>query len=93
MPLVLPCRNRWCTGYQPCPAHPIVAFAGVAGAPMPPGWAATRAAQLAAFPSCHDCGAPATEVHHLIPRWRGGSDDPVNLRSLCDWCHSRKDWR
>ena len=92
MPLVLPCRHRFCSRYQPCELHPIPTF-GSAGVPMPAGWARTRAAQLAAFPLCFDCGATATEVHHVVPRWRGGTEDPSNLRSLCGPCHRRKGWR
>jgi hypothetical protein len=53
---------------------------------MPPGWPAIRAAQLAAFPRCRDCGAPATEVHHI--RGRAAGHGPDNLASLCGPCHS-----
>ena len=28
------------------------------------------------------------DVHHLIPRSLGGSDDPSNLVTLCDGCHA-----
>jgi len=27
------------------------------------------------------------EVHHIIPRSRGGSDHPANLKTLCPKCH------
>jgi hypothetical protein len=27
------------------------------------------------------------EVHHIIPRWDGGSDHPGNLKTLCPPCH------
>jgi len=30
------------------------------------------------------------EVHHIIPRSKGGSDDPKNLITLCQRCHARK---
>ena len=86
MPLALPCRNRWCPNLQPCPAHPVVGFAGL---PMPPGWPAVRAAQLAREPRCRECGADATTVDHIIQRADGGTDAPVNLRSLCKPCHWR----
>ncbi len=29
------------------------------------------------------------EVHHIIPRARGGSDHPANLKALCPKCHRR----
>ena len=51
------------------------------------GLAAIRAAQLAAFPSCAGCGAPATEVHHV--RGREAGHGPGNLASLCHDCHAR----
>jgi 5-methylcytosine-specific restriction protein A len=28
------------------------------------------------------------EVHHIVPRSRGGSDHPGNLKTLCPGCHS-----
>ncbi len=92
MPLVRPCRNRYCPAYGDetgwCPAHRRPMFYGQP--PMPPGWAATRSAQLAAFPWCQDCGlVPATEVHHVVSRAAGGGDEPGNLRSLCRPCHGR----
>jgi ATP-dependent DNA helicase RecQ len=41
---------------------------------------------------CMECGTPcsATEadVHHLLPRSAGGSDEPSNLVTLCDGCHA-----
>ena len=39
---------------------------------------------------CVLCGdfAP-TEVHHVVPRVHGGSDDKTNLLSFCSPCHAR----
>ena len=53
---------------------------------MPPDWPERRAAQLAAFPLCRDCGATATEVHHV--RGHRGGHEPGNLASLCSGCHA-----
>jgi 5-methylcytosine-specific restriction protein A len=47
---------------------------------------------------CRDCGLEfrdasgrrergALEVHHILPRSRGGSDHPLNLITLCKACH------
>ncbi len=43
---------------------------------------------------CQECGRdlsqlPAwfTEVHHVLPRVRGGGDHPANLKTLCVVCH------
>lgn len=30
------------------------------------------------------------DVHHLMPRFTGGSDDPSNLVTLCDVCHGAR---
>ena len=88
MPLVRPCRNRWCPEYADetgfCPAHARPMFAGQP--PMPPGWAAIRAAQLAQFPLCAGCSAPAVEVHHL--HGREANQVGVDLLSLCHGCHA-----
>ena len=50
---------------------------------------------LAAHPLCHVCETvglvePATEVDHIIPKKRGGTDVWDNLQGLCRPCHSRK---
>ena len=28
------------------------------------------------------------DIHHLLPRSAGGSDEPSNLITLCDGCHA-----
>lgn len=53
-------------------------------------WRAVRAEHLAAEPACRECGAPGTDVDHIVPRSRGGSDGHANLQTLCHACHSRK---
>jgi 5-methylcytosine-specific restriction protein A len=59
------------------------------------GWKEVRRRVLArdAF-VCQECKKPLseipswfTEVHHIIPRERGGSDHPSNLKTLCLICH------
>ena len=43
---------------------------------------------------CQECGAPATEVHHIRAKSEEGSDHPDNLISLCVYCHCEVDpWR
>ena len=38
--------------------------------------------------TCQRCYyLPATEAHHRLYRSRGGTDDPINLVSLCNGCH------
>lgn len=39
---------------------------------------------------CRNCDAESNiHVHHLIPRYLGGSDDPENLITLCSACHAQ----
>ncbi|MCI2075175.1 MAG: HNH endonuclease [Candidatus Methanomethylophilus sp.] len=39
---------------------------------------------------CTACGsAGALEVHHILPRRKGGADSPRNLRTLCRACHEK----
>jgi len=56
-------------------------------------WRRLRKAFLAAHPFCARCGAPATDVDHIIPKAAGGADDWTNLQALCHACHSRKTQR
>jgi len=40
---------------------------------------------------CQECGYfKHLEVHHIIPRSKGGSDDLTNLVTLCQRCHAKK---
>ena len=32
---------------------------------------------------------PMLEVHHIIPRIKGGSDHPANLKTVCKNCHAK----
>jgi 5-methylcytosine-specific restriction endonuclease McrA len=46
-------------------------------------------------PWCRDHGGrgeqvQAVHVHHIVPKRRGGTDDHVNLMSLCEGCHNRR---
>jgi len=41
---------------------------------------------------CLECGthchAAEADVHHVLPRSAGGTDEPSNLVTLCDGCHA-----
>lgn len=52
---------------------------------------------------CQDCGnsvlswvhddheeCPRLHVHHIVPKSKGGSDDPTNLITLCESCHQKR---
>ncbi len=54
-------------------------------------WRKLRAAYLASHPVCQHCQkVAATDVDHILPRRKGGTDDEWNLQALCHACHSRK---
>ena len=74
------CAAPGCPNVRPCPDHPATWH----GRKMPPGWAATRRRILRRDGGrCRQCGAPATEVHHLE---RGVEADEL-LVALCAPCH------
>lgn len=52
-------------------------------------WGRMRRTWLMRNPSCHQCGLPATEVHHIVPRHVAPERtlDWSNLMSLCHKCH------
>jgi 5-methylcytosine-specific restriction protein A len=39
---------------------------------------------------CCKCGALGSVVDHIVPLWKGGSDEPENKQTLCDPCHAEK---
>jgi 5-methylcytosine-specific restriction endonuclease McrA len=42
---------------------------------------------------CHYCGQAANTVDHVIPKAKGGTDDPSNLVAACARCnYSAQDW-
>ncbi len=59
---------------------------------MPKGWAHTRRRILARDKGvCYVCHLPkATHVDHIVPVSRGGTDDDMNLASICVDCHQIK---
>lgn len=43
---------------------------------------------------CYRCRQPtATEVDHVVPSSKGGSDEPANLAAICAPCHRTKSAR
>lgn len=42
---------------------------------------------------CRYCGGPASTVDHVVPVFRGGSDDESNLVAACVTCHRSKTGR
>lgn len=39
---------------------------------------------------CVICGQPSDTVDHIIPKSRGGTNDPANLQPMCRSCNSKK---
>ena len=51
-------------------------------------WARLRRQALAAAQGrCQECGARATEVHHVSYARFGGGELPEDLRAMCHTCH------
>jgi hypothetical protein len=42
-----------------------------------------------AHPNCQVCNGIASEVHHIVFKSHGGSDEDNNLISLCWMCHRK----
>lgn len=58
-------------------------------------WQRIRWRVLTDNPLCVECEKSgkvrlATEVDHVIPLHKGGTDDPANLQGLCADCHADK---
>ena len=88
-----PCRQAGCWRLRPCPEHPIKPWqrAPMSSTQRGYGWAwqQLRVRVLQEEPACRLCGARSTEVDHIIPKARGGTDARSNLRGLCGRCHPR----
>ena len=89
-----PCLHPGCPALRPCPAHPLQAWGG-----RPPAnqrgydwrWQGIRERVLMAYPICVACwSTPSTEVDHIIPVSRGGTNEVGNLQGLCHSCHAAK---
>lgn len=57
-------------------------------------WRRIRRAYVKEHPVCEMCllehrATPVEEVHHIYPLDHGGTNDFINLMSLCKSCHSR----
>ena len=51
-------------------------------------WQKLRSRVLREQPRC-ECGAPTTDVDHIVAHADGGTDDRSNLRALCRDCHKK----
>lgn len=54
-------------------------------------WRALRAKLMPPGTLCAcGCGRKASHLDHIVPRSKGGTDDPSNLQPLARECHGRK---
>ncbi len=53
-------------------------------------WQRRRRMYLRAHPVCVHCGAPASDVDHIVARKAGGGEEETNLQALCHACHNAK---
>lgn len=58
-------------------------------------WQKLRSLMLGQEPLCRLCKAEgrtaaATDLDHVVPKAKGGTDDPANLQPLCRACHDAK---
>jgi 5-methylcytosine-specific restriction endonuclease McrA len=70
----------------------MTAATGWSGRRIVPGdWKSRRAKVLRRDGNaCTVCGAPASEVDHVVPVAEGGSHELHNLAAICTPCHLRK---
>lgn len=98
-----PCATPGCPHLRPCPVHPKRPWehdrSSATARGYGPAWRKLRAAILERDGGlCVPCRAegresPAMSVDHVTPRAEGGTDDPLNLVSLCAPCRAEKDAR
>lgn len=54
-------------------------------------WVGMRHVVLIEEPVCRVCmRKPSSQVDHIIPLFKGGTDERSNLQGICDQCHDEK---
>jgi len=53
-------------------------------------WQFIRKMVLDDNPLCVVCERPAQEIDHIVPLYKGGTNDRENLQPLCIECHKDK---
>ena len=90
------CNKEGCAeivlGANYCDEHKMKAWANSTRAShKPPGWQRIRlSVMLRDRRTCVYCGAPATEIDHVIPVSRGGTHALSNLVASCTPCNQGK---
>ena len=87
------CHKPGCMNTRPCPRHRKPAFQNADAVLLPARWQIirTQILQRDGYACC--CGRQATHVDHVVPRCKGGTDEPNNLRAMCSTCHASKSGR
>lgn len=78
---------RYCADHKPLDTRPPAHERGYG-----PRWRQFRTRFLVSHPYCRECGAEATDVHHLDGLGPDGPAgyDPRNCEALCHSCHSQQ---
>ena len=50
-------------------------------------WGTSKNVRTREKGKCFYCGAPATQVHHIVPLSRGGTNSMLNMALVCERCH------
>jgi len=78
---------------QPCPTHARKPWDRTKRQPGGNGWQwqrIRRAILARDGHTCRYCHAIATQIDHVVPIARGGSDDPTNLVACCARCNEQR---
>jgi len=98
-PCPVPGCDNLVTKVDPCPTHGKkkaweIGRASSSARGYGHEWRKLAATIIARDPICMVCRLrPSVQADHIVPKSRGGTDDPSNLRGVCKQCHSTKSGR
>ena len=81
-PNLIPIGQTYCEAHRKKDTRPNAARRGYGAK-----WQKIRAGNLRVYKTCAKCGAPAIDVHHIVPLKNGGTNEWSNLQPLCRKCH------
>ena len=88
------CSCAWHTGSKGLPGSSNPMWKGGPLNPNGVGWKAIRRVVWKRDKVCRACGLPPysnrrLDIHHIVPRRQGGTNDPSNLVGLHHGCHMK----